>query len=168
MIWVSNRFDALVPDSILALALRGRLDYVDIGLTSFDPSKVEKVNFLRDGETWEIERDISKQPSGTAEWKLLAPESKKGQRANAQQIHLILESYKELKPEKVVFEHPSAEQLQTLGLDPAKPVFKLILKLKDPPAERVYYFGNQVNGKPSDYTKTSFCDYVFRIASIAG
>ncbi len=176
-----TKLDAKMSNRLLELASRGRYDYLDIALTSFDPARVEKISFVKDGENWEIERDKGDAyhekgainlPEG---WKILAPEKQKTNSVNGEQMVIILESFKALKPEKVVFAKPTADQLKTLGLDPAKPVFKLSLKLKDSAGdvsadgwrfkkltdERVYYFGNPVTGKQNVYTKTSFCDFVF-------
>ncbi len=153
--------DYKMPDDLLALASRSRLDYVDISLASFDPEKVEKVSFLKDAEMWEIERDKSPLPADAAEWIIRAPASQNGKLGNAKQIKLILDSFKALKPERVISEKATADQLATMGLDPAKPVFRLTLNFKDQQAENVYYFGNQVASKLSVYTKTSMSDYVF-------
>jgi Domain of unknown function (DUF4340) len=170
-----TKLDAKMSSRLLELASRGRYDYIDIALTSFDPVNVEKISFVKDGENWEIERDEGGGINLPAGWKILKPDNQKGNPVNGEQMVIILESFKALKPEKVVYAKPSAEELMTLGLDPANPVFKLSLKLKDPgggrsrdgssvthlTVEHVYYFGNPVTGKPSVYTKTSFCDFVF-------
>ena len=153
--------DAKLSDDLLPLATRGRLDYVDIALKPFNPLNVEKIGFLLNGETWEIERTPSTLLIEPAEWKIIAPASMKGKLGNAQQIKLILDSYAEMKSDKVDSENPSKDQLATRGLDPDKPVFKLALKVKDEPTERVYYLGNPVAGKLHVYTKTSLSDYVF-------
>ena len=81
-----NKLDALVADSILALALRGLLEYVDIGLTSFDQFKVEKISFLRDGESWELERDNSKLAPDSRSGSSSLPHRRKASSATAQQI----------------------------------------------------------------------------------
>jgi hypothetical protein len=153
-----SKADVKMPDLLLALAARDRLEYVDIGLKPLDLSKVQKITFPRGSDIYEIERV---EQSGLIEWRINSPESKKGKFADPSGLARRLLSYQQLRPEKIVVEKPSADQLASLGLDPKKPRFKLALKLKDEASERVYYFGNVVAKKPSVYTMTSFSDYVF-------
>ena len=160
--WLGDaKADFKMPVEMLTLAMRGRLDYLDISLTTFDPNAVEKITFLRNGETWELERDKTNLPAADAEWTVLAPLAQKGKLGNAQQIGRILDSFKETTTLRVVSEKATPDELSTLGLDPAKPDFKLALKFKDQPAQRVYYLGNEVAGKLNVYAKTSLSDYVF-------
>jgi len=150
-----------IPAEVLSLARRGLLDYVDIALTPFDPERVEKLTFLRGGETWVIERVKSNLPVADARWTILAPASMKGKSGNGPEIARILFSYRNMKSEHVVAEKATPEELKSYGLDPAKPDFKLSLKLQDDPIERTYFLGNSLKGKLSAYTKTSMSDFVF-------
>ncbi len=153
--------DFKIPDELLTLASKGRFDYVNAALSPYDPNKVSKLSFLRDGETWELERDASEAPANSASWTVVAPASKKGKVGNALHIWNILTSFADTKPPRVIAESPSAEQLALWGLDPAKPVFKLSLKLRTEPNERVYFMGNAVLGTLDAYAKTSQSDFVF-------
>lgn len=156
-----NHADFKMPAELLKLASRGYLDYVDISLTPFDVEKVEKLTFTRDGETWELQRDASNLPVDAAVWTILSPASKKGKLANAAQIAVILKAFNETKADRVFSENATPAQLADWGLDPAKPVFKLVLKFKENPTERVYELGNPIAGTLNVYTKTSLSNYVF-------
>ncbi|MCE9534631.1 MAG: DUF4340 domain-containing protein [Planctomycetes bacterium] len=170
------RTEMKVPAELLDLASRGLLEYVNLPLASFNPDKVEKFSFLRNGVTWEIERDLAKFPAATAPWTVVAPAAQKGKLGNAPEIVTILDSYRNLKSDKVIAESASNEQLISWGLDPAKPVFKFSLQLQDDPAlrlmilgiplqlkldERVYFLGNAVGKSQSAYTKTNQSDFIF-------
>lgn len=150
-----------VPEMLLSLAEQKRLDYMNISLTPFDPAKVEKIMFPKGNDDYEIERVDPAKPFESSQWKIVAPESKKNKFANAEKIRVLLTSLAQMKPQKVVAEKPSSDQLLTSGFDPSKRFLKITLKIKDEKPDRIYSFGNPVAAGLKVYARTNASDYLF-------
>ena len=154
----ATKIDAKMPLALLTEASRGRLDFLSIALKSFQPNDVLKVVIPRGNDIYEIERA----PAGR--WKIVAPESKKGKDANPEKIHNLIQAMALMQPLKIVAEAPSVEQLKTLGLDPMKPVQKVVLTIKGETTDRIWHFGNAVAMKENVYAKSNLSDFVVEVS----
>jgi len=156
-----GKADFKMPDSLLALAGKNRLDYVNIKLPPFKADEVRSLTFPRDGATWKIIRGPGDLPVEASTWTFESPEALKGKRASPVQIRNVLDSFNQTTTERVVAEKPTPEQLKTWGLDPAMPDFKLTLGFVAPIVDRTFLLGSDVKGKISVYATTAGLDFVF-------
>ena len=154
----TGKVDVKMPEQVLTQAARGRLDYVLAAPSGFKPEDVTRVVIPRGNDIYEIER------GDDARWKIVAPESKKDKLANAQKVQFLLQSLASMQPQRIVAESPTLDQLKSMGLDPARPVQKVTLRLKGETADRVWSFGNVVGKSDSVYAKTSLSEFVIEVS----
>jgi hypothetical protein len=152
--------DLKVPAALLSKATKTRLDFIDPKLKSFDTQKVERFVFNRGKEEYEIHKG-----AGTIPWTFAKPESRKTQSADPVKVFGMLGQLSVLPVERVVAEQPAVEELKKWGLDPAAPRLKLTLTLGDPAdKERVYLFGNDVEGVKSVYAQQVGRPFVLQVS----
>jgi hypothetical protein len=159
--WVGeNHSDVLVPKSLVELAMKPRVQYLDSALKSFFPDQASKLTFTRGGENWEIARDEKDtKPVLEADWKFNAPPSMKGKTADASKVAKILGNLGGLKAIKIIKDNPSAADLDQIKLNPDKPKVKISVKLQSEMKERTYYLGDDVEG--GVYAKTDDSPLVY-------
>ncbi|MFL5340006.1 MAG: DUF4340 domain-containing protein [Gemmataceae bacterium] len=150
-----------VPESVLAVAARPRVEYLDLTLPSFDLSKVTKLTFNRGPEKFELDRDAG----NTNDWKIAQPPALAGRAANAQQVEQMLLALQRLTAEKIVAAKATDAELERFGLK--TPRIEATVTQKDGGEKLVYQFGAETEDKLHVYAKLGGKDRVFHIARIA-
>lgn len=127
--------DLKLPDAVLTLVTKSRLDLIDPKLKSFDTGAAVKLTFHRGKDKFEL----TKKPAGG--WNLAKPGSAGGQSADAQKVSGLLGLLAGLFPEKVVAENPPDPDLPKWGLGSAA-ALTVTVEMKDGPDKQlVYEFG---------------------------
>jgi hypothetical protein len=149
--------DLKVPDAALALATKGRLDFLDPKLKTFNPTQVARLAFNRGAEPYELTKADS--PGGG--WTFAKPDSRKGKSADPLAVSNLLGLLSGGLAERVVAENPPADQLKKWGLDPAAPRMTVTVGLKADakekdkakPEELVYHFGTETDDHQHVYAQ---------------
>jgi hypothetical protein len=143
-----------VPASVLTTVLGGKTDakdvklaYLDRTLPSFAAEDVRKLVIVRDGETYEVDKD-EKAEKPQAVWKIKQPSKPAGRDANPLVVEAILSTLRNLRPDKLERDKVNTEsELDKYGLKKPsgtdqKSFIQVTVTLqgeKNP--ERVYHFG---------------------------
>lgn len=126
--------------------------------TVFPPDRdVVKVSLTRDGKTTVLSR-----PKPGELWKIEAPTELAGRDADPGKITTLLMELNELRPEKLVAEKPTPQELTNYGL--ATPKTKVQITLQD--GDKTKTFDYDFGGDASDhavYGKQSQSDLVFTV-----
>jgi hypothetical protein len=151
--------DFAVPESLLPLLTRGRLDYLEQSIPSFTPGQVTKLTLTRGGETWVVEKETK---DNTTHWLIRQPASMAGRAADASKVNQVINDLAGLRPARLWAEKATDRELERFGLKPPRMSVAVALndeKLK----ERVYQIGAETNDKVNVYAKQGDRDLVFSL-----
>lgn len=162
-IWGDETTIVLVPQTLLDQVRKGPLAYLDRSIPAFNTSlasdeDVTKIELIRSGETYEIERASTKDP-----WKFSKPAALKGREANGIVLRQLLDELNRLRAEEIVAEKSQEKDLANT-YDLAKPPVKVVVTLtKDKkPTTFTFDLGKEVAGK-GVYLKRSDRDMVYLV-----
>ena len=142
--------DLKLTDTVLTLATRDRLAYLDPKLKSFVAGTAKQLTFNRGGELFELNLDATK-----STWSFDKPERLKGQSADADKLRSLIGVVATLTPDRIVAENPPEPDLVRFGLG-ASPRMKVTVGLNnDKDKERTYEFGNETDDKTRVYIRQS-------------
>jgi hypothetical protein len=127
-----EKTDLRVPESVLASAAKGRLDFLDAKLKTFPPADATKLILKRPAGPVEVTKDGAK-------W-TFAGSGKPADAARADGLVGVLAG---LFPAKVLAEQPAPDDLKKLGLDAPRLVATVGLKAGD----ATYEFGGETADK---------------------
>src|SRR5262249_48880840 len=94
----SVKSDFAVPESLLPLLTRGRLDYLDQSTPSFTPSQVTKMTLMRGSETWVVEKETK---DNATNWVIRQPAAMTGRAADASKVNLVVNELAGLRPSRL-------------------------------------------------------------------
>jgi hypothetical protein len=153
-----------VPAALVEKVAEGRVAYLDRTLPSFPAdSQFVKVQLVRNGETFEVERETPKDPKDKPFWKLTQPADLKDRTAEDRKINTIIQTVMELNNDKPVSEKASEADLDKYGL--RTPEFKVVVTTKtgDKTEDHVYLFGSLNEAKTGRYAKLGERDLIFEV-----
>lgn len=152
-----TKTDLKVPDSLLAAAAKGRLDFAEIKLQSFQLPDATKLVLQRGSDRLEVNLTDGK-------WTFAEPVARKGQPADADRVSGLLTVLATLSPVKAVSEEPTPDELKRWGLDPATPRLKAAVGLKE--GEIGFEFGNETEDKLYAYARQTGKPVVFTVPKV--
>ncbi len=125
--------DFKFAESLIPTVTRGRLEYLDPSFQSFAGTLANKLTIaVAGGKTTEIAKDKSDK------WIYAQPTELKGKEADPAKVLSLLGSIATWRPEKVLAESASPEDLKKFGLEPAR--VRVTVGLPDN-VDRVYLLG---------------------------
>lgn len=155
--------DLKVPDSLLQLATKSRLEWIDPKLKSFSPATANRLTFNRGAETIDLEKN-----DATGFWTYAKPDAMKGRTADVEKVSNLIGVLASLFPERVTAEQPTPDDLKKLNLDPAAPRMQVVVGLKDDADKlRMYLFGNDTDDKKGVLLQQAGRAYVVQVSRLA-
>jgi hypothetical protein len=151
--------DFAVPESLLPLLTRARLDYLDQTIPSFTPGQVTKISLTRGGESWIVEKETKDNASN---WLIRQPAAMAGRAADASKVNLVLNELASLRPTRLWAEKATDRELERFGLKPPRMIATLVLN-DEKTKERTYLLGAETDDKAHVYAKQSDRDLVFSV-----
>ncbi|MCZ2340731.1 MAG: DUF4340 domain-containing protein [Bacteroidales bacterium] len=147
--------DFKLPDSLVSLATRNRLDYVSARFQSFLADNAVKLRFNRGSAVFELEKASTPDPLyPNGKWTFTAPAAQKGQLADTSKLQDLLGVASRISPHRVIAEQPTTDELKAWGLDPAAPRMKVDVSLQSgDPKEQSYLLGNETDDKGYVYAR---------------
>jgi hypothetical protein len=147
--------DFQLPDTLLEIVTRTRLDYLNPNWQSFVLADVIKLQFNRGTETFLLTKSESKDSaSPEGRWTFQEPSSLQGRTADTGKITELLELLLRTSPRRVIADQPSAERLKAWGLDPESPRMKIILGRKPQTEPEIRYdLGNTTDDNQHVYAR---------------
>ncbi len=156
--------NVLVPQSLLPIVTRDRLDYIEPNLPSFLPAEAAKLAFQRGQTPYVITRaGMEAQSPRAAKWSFAEPTNLKDRAADPVQIDAILSNLAKLQPKELVDDHASDTTLARLGLAVEEAKLKVTVTLLNG-QERVYLFGKDASDPQSVYAKLADNALVFTVS----
>lgn len=131
-----QRTDYKFAENLVALAAKGRFDYLDPRFDGFSPTVATKLAVTRGTAVTEV----TKGKTGAWTFTQTPDAALKGQEADADKVAALLNVVASLSPDRVLAVGPTADDLKKFGLDPAAPRLKVAVGLPDNP-DRVYDLG---------------------------
>lgn len=153
--------DLAIPESVLNVVRRGRLDYLDPTLPSFTMDQAARILMTIDGETTVVERQ-KKDDKSPETWVIVQPTSLAGRTADRPKINSVLAALSALKAERLWAEKATDKELERFGLKPPRATAVVTLKEGDN-KERTYHFGADGDDKSTVYAKLGDRDLVFSV-----
>jgi hypothetical protein len=158
-----TKADFAVPESVLPLVTRGRLDYLDQTLPSFTPDQATKLTFTRGNETWVVEK-VTKDKA-PASWVIRQPATLAGRAADTSKVTTLLRDLAGVRVVRLWAEKATDRELERFGLKPPRSTATVALAdAKD--KERTYQFGAETDDKSNVYAKLGDRDMVFSVTKM--
>ncbi|HEX4590651.1 MAG TPA: DUF4340 domain-containing protein, partial [Gemmataceae bacterium] len=155
-----TKADFAVPEALLPLLTRGRLDYLDVTLPSFTTDQATKLTFTHAGETWVVEKETKDKAAPT--WVIRQPANLAGRPAETFKITALLGDLAGLRPVRLWAEKATDRELERFGLK--TPRVSATVALSDPKTkELIYLFGAETDDKVHVYAKQAAHDLVFSV-----
>jgi hypothetical protein len=149
-----------LPESLAVAVSKPEVEYLDLLVPSFDPTKVVKLLLQRGADNREVEKDKGDPASPT--WKILAPADLAGRTPNAATIKRAVDALSHLQPAKIVAARATDAELERFGLKAPKTVAAVTVKdVKEP---FTYSFGNETEDKKFYYARFAGKDRVYHVA----
>jgi hypothetical protein len=159
-----TKADFAVAESLLPKLTRGRLDYLDPTLPSFNVENVTKLTYTRGGETWVVEKVKKEKEPST--WVIRQPANLADRPADGFKVSSLLGDLGGLRAERLWAEKATDRELERFGLKPPK--FTATVTLPDEKdKERTYQFGAETDDKTQVYAKQAERDLVFSVGKSA-
>jgi hypothetical protein len=157
----------LVPDSLLPLATKGRLDFLAAGVPAIPTNKVTKATLGRPGGPVEVVRATQADPQDpNGKWTFAKPADRKDKIADPVNTDALLGVIATMRAAKVVSETPAPAELTAYGLAPA-PRLKVSLELSDEPGKvRSYEFGSATSDGGFVYARHSGSTLVYTVPKV--
>jgi hypothetical protein len=152
--------DFAVPESLLPVITRGRLDYLDQILPSFTPDQATKLTFTRGGVTWVVEKETKDKAAPT--WVIRQPANLAGRPAEASQVSALLGDLAGLRPSRLWAEKATDRELERFGLK-APAVTAVVALTDEKKKEMTYQFGAETDDKSQVYARQGGADLVFSV-----
>jgi hypothetical protein len=154
-----TKADFAVPESLLPMLTRGRLDYLDLNIPSFTPGQVTKLTLTRAGETWVVERETK---DNLSHWVIRQPAQMAGKAAEVSQVNKVINVLAGLRANRLWAEKATDRELERFGLKP--PRVTVTLSLNDEKVkERTYLLGAEADDKSHVYAKQGDRNLVFGV-----
>ena len=159
--------DYKLPDRLIALATKPRLDYVDAKIKSFAVPEVTKLRYNRGPETFEVAKAAEPDPLyPNGKWAFTEPPAMAGKLADSGKIDDLLGGLSRLRPGRVVADRPSAEDLAARGLDPAGPKTTVSVTVADA-GPITYAFGEATDNGSAVFARQDDGPVVFTVPKTA-
>jgi len=157
----------LLNDRVTPLT-RGRLDYIDAKIPSFNVTLANRLAFNRGAEQNVMTKAVDPDPYyPNGKWTYSSPEAMKDRTADPYKISNLLTLLSTSQGAKLIAESPTPEQLKAWGLDPAAPRMRITVGLeKDKEKELVYELGNETEDKQSVYMKLGGKPFVVLVSKV--
>ncbi|HXG10436.1 MAG TPA: DUF4340 domain-containing protein [Gemmataceae bacterium] len=158
-----DKLRAAVAEALLTKVTQDKLAYLDRRLPDFPKDKVVKLTLLRDGQTYEIQKE---EKDGKVAWKFQRPEALAGRTAEEAKVKRILDDLAAMYADKLLAENVSASDLERYGLKAPPLKVTLTVKQDDKTEERVYEFGKEADDKSGRlHARTSERDWIFLVGA---
>ena len=156
-----------IPDSVLTLATKGRLDYLAAGVQTFPTNKVLRATFDRPGGSVEVVRATQLDPLyPNGKWTFAKPAERKDKVADQPNTDALLGVVATIRAVKVVSETPAPAELTAYGLTPA-PRVKVSIELADEPGKvRSYEFGSPTSDGGFVYARHAGSTLVYTVPKV--
>ena len=147
--------DFQLPDTLLDLVTRTRLDYIDPNWQSFVRGDVFQLQFNRGSEIVQVTKSESTDPAfPNGHWTFTDPSGLKGRTADAGKIEALLDLLLRTSPKRVIADQPNVERLKGWGLDPDAPRMKIIVRRKPETLPEIRYdLGNSTDDNEFAYAR---------------
>jgi hypothetical protein len=157
----------LVPESLLLLAAKGRLEFLAPGVPVFPTNKVAKASFDRPGGSVEVVRATQVDPLyPNGKWTFAKPADRKDKIADQPNTDALLGVIATMRAGKVVSETPAPAELTAYGFAPA-PRLKVSLELTDEPGKvRSYEFGAPTSDGGFVYARHAGSTLVYTVPKV--
>jgi hypothetical protein len=155
-----TKSDFAVPESLLPLVTRGRLDYLDQTLPSFTSEQATKLTFTRGNETWVVEKQTKEK--AVPSWVIRQPSNLAGRPAEMAKVTALLRELATVRVARLWAEKASDRDLARFGLKPPRLTANVSLA-DEKDKERSYLFGAETDDKSQVYAMLSGRDLVFSV-----
>lgn len=147
--------DYKLPDNLVALATRNRLDYIDPKFQSFSVNSATKLAFNRGGEPYEIVKAETADPLyPNGKWTFTQPTSLKDKLADTTKVINLLDVLARLLPQRVIADQPNADNLNGWGLTADSPRMRVRIETSDANRkELTYSIGNETDDHAYVYAR---------------